>query len=787
MLKQIITLTLATATLFALNIDVKLGKSKSEKYSVLNLESAESFRCYKNEADEAPKYSYICEFPKPPKTPFKGFKSDFFTVSQHGSGSYKLSIVSRTKSDIFSQTFDPKSVYEKRAGFEKSAKKFVIVAYEKELPFASPMKNPPINFPIAFGTDPYVYVKTLDINGLPINDAGSLQDIAQFNAVRKMYKKGSYAETIILAEQAQKSSPNSIFTSEYELLRIKSLTSLGGAANNNTAIELGKAWLKNFPDDEKASEVLVALMSASARNQDFKNAQYYFERVTGDFSFLDISKQAMIDFGDAFRSSLPKKSIELYKRALYETKEKETASLAAYKIADTYLSLNDSERAKEYYAKILKGNVGFILKDPEGAYSFAKKLAGAAIYTQASDVGDLTIDKLNKKSPSYETLLSDIGEWFANAGDAQKARSYFKRYLSEFPAGKFNKIVEARLDRLNFNGDQNMSVTELIKLADKYPKDQVGQKAIVKTLKTLTENKKYEDVLALEPKVAAFGLGKELLTEASGYILKSEKEALSQHLASNRCKEATALYAKNRVSLSGAEEPKMFDCMMSAGDFFRAYDLSKKRVVVKDLAAKLPWLYRLEASALKTGNTKEAYGAAKDVLALSKIYNVGDFSGVAFDATALALEYKDGVMMAEAANIIDNRYPSDSRSITAYKAAARLAISKNDTLSNLKYSERIYNLQNKLKIFVETPWVEFNYAAALAKSGAHKKAANIMEALLQKQLSAEDRTRALFELSSNLISAGERTRAKTTLNECIKINSNSSWKKLCQDSLEILK
>ncbi|HRF57565.1 MAG TPA: hypothetical protein PLV58_09225, partial [Campylobacterales bacterium] len=185
MLKQIITLTLATATLFALNIDVKLGKSKSEKYSVLNLESAESFRCYKNEADEAPKYSYICEFPKPPKTPFKGFKSDFFTVSQHGSGSYKLSIVSRTKSDIFSQTFDPKSVYEKRAGLEKSAKKFVIVAYEKELPFASPMKNPPINFPIAFGTDPYVYVKTLDINGLPINDAGSLQDIAQFNAVRK--------------------------------------------------------------------------------------------------------------------------------------------------------------------------------------------------------------------------------------------------------------------------------------------------------------------------------------------------------------------------------------------------------------------------------------------------------------------------------------------------------------------------------------------------------------------------------------------------------------------------
>ncbi len=785
MLKQIITLSVAAAYLFGLDIDVKLGKSKNDRYSILNLESTEPFVCYKNEADEAPKNSYICEFSTPPKTAFKGFESEFFNVSPYSSGGYKLAITSKTPSDIFSQNFDPKSAYEKKAGFVKRAKKFVVIAYEKELKFITPKKKPSLNFPVSIASDPFVYVKTLDIDGLPINDTNSLQDIAQFNAAKKSYEKADFKGALETAEKAQKAFPNSIFFSEYELLRIKSLVALGGATNNTAAIELGRNWLKNFPADEKAPDALIALMNAYAHNQDFKNADYYYERVTSDFNFLEASKQAMIDYGDALRFSKAKRAVELYKKALYETKNIETASIAAFKAADTYLSMNEPENAKEYYAKILKGNINFILKDPEKAYTFAKKLAGALIYTQAIEVGEAALPKLSKKSESYEALLSDLGDWAGMTGDREKAKSYYKRYLAEYPAGRFAHLVDAKLDKLNFAAEQNMSISELSKIADKYPKEQVGQKALVKAIKALTEGKKYAEALALEPKT--IGLPKELAAETNGYIIKSEKELFSAKLLSNQCKDALSLLAKNRITPLEPEELKLYECFMSVGETTQAYNLAKKRLAVKDMAAKLPWLYRFETSALRIGKTKEAYESAKDVLTLSKIYKKDSFADVAFDAANLALEYKDPNLMTEAISIIETRYPKDPKSITAYKAAIRFALTRNDALSNLKYSEKLYNLQHQIKVYVETPWVEFNYAGALAKSGNHKKAATILESALGKKMSDTDRARALFEISSNYTAINDKAKAKSTLTECSKIKTDSSWKKLCKESLDILK
>ncbi len=785
MLKKLTLLSLLTPLLFAVDIEVKLGKSKNDKYSVLNLESTEPFVCFKNEADEAPKNSYICEFSTPPKVAFKGFESEFFNVKPYIEGKYKLSITSKTKSEIFSQNFDPKGQYEKKAGLEKRAKKFVIVAYEKELKFVTPKRNPGLNFPVSVGSDPYVYVKTLDIDGLPINDTNSLQDIAEFNAVKKMYEKGDYKSAQTFAEKAQKTYPKSIFFSEYELIRIKSLVAMGGASNNTAAIELGRNWLKNFPADEKAPEALLALMNAYAHNQDFKNADYYFERIASDYSFSEISKQAMIDYGDSLRFSKGKRAVDLYKRALFETKNIETASIAAFKAADTYLSMGDTDNAKEYYGKILKGNMGFITKDPEKAYAFAKKLAGAFIFSQAIEVGETTLSKLNKKSESYEALLGDLGDWAAALGDAEKAKANYKRYLSEYPKGRFAHLIEAKLDKLNFGTKQDMGTDDLLKIASKYPKEQVGQKALVKAMKSLVAAKRYADVLGMESKTTA--LSKELATEAAGYIIKSEKELFAAKLSSNECKEALSLLAKKRITPLASEEPKLFDCHMAVGEMQKAYELAKKNLAVKDLNAKLPWLYKFEQSALRSGKTRDAYGAAKDIVSLSKIYKTDAYSSVAFDAASLALDFKDPNLMADAIATIEAKYPRDPKSITAYKNAVRYAISRNDMLGNLKYSEKLYNLQNQIKVFVESPWIEFNYAGALSKGGNHKKAASVLQSALSHKMSDNDRARALFEISSNHTASGDKTAAKKAVEECVKVKTDSSWRRLCKDSLEILK
>lgn len=53
---------------------------------------------------------------------------------------------------------------------------------------------------------------------------------------------------------------------------------------------------------------MLALVNAFTKNQDFKNADYYFERPLSDYSFTEASKRAMIDYADVIRGSKPKKA-----------------------------------------------------------------------------------------------------------------------------------------------------------------------------------------------------------------------------------------------------------------------------------------------------------------------------------------------------------------------------------------------------------------------------------------------------------------------------------------------
>ncbi len=786
MLKKLILILLTMSmTLLGLDIDVKLAKSKGDRYSILNLESREPFSCYENKADEAPKNSFICEFSSAPKNSFKGFESEFFKVRQIGGGTFRIEVIAKTKAEIFSQNFDPKSPYSKQAGFEKRANKFVITAYEKELKFVTPVKSPRLNFPVSISSDPYVYVKTLDIDGIPINDAGSLQDIAEFNALKKMYAQKDYKSVLAAAEKAEKSFPNSIFFSEYELYRIKSLVAMGGASNNTSAIEIAKSWIKNFPADEKAPEAMLAIMNAYAKNQDFKSADYYFERITSDYAFLEISKQAMIDYGDALKGSKLRRAAELYRRALYETKNIETASIAAFKCADAYLSLGEKDKAKDYYGKILKGNIGFILGDTQKAYSFTTKLANAGIYSQATEVGIELLKKIDAKNENYEQLLAQIGDWATNTGNTDTAKVYYERYLREYGKGRFAHIIEPKLDKINFGKDQNMSVAQLGQIAGKYPKEQLGQKALLRQLKGLVEAKRFDEALALEPKASV--LPKDMLGEANGYIVKSEKEVFGAKLAKNECKDALSLLAKNRITPLASEEPKLYDCYVGVGDYAKATALAQKYLANKDPLTKLPWLYRFAKIADKTGKSKDAYGASKDVLALSKVYKKDEYSDMAFNAVPLAAMYKDVNMLTEALSTVEGKFPRDARSLAAYKSAIRYAIGKNDILMNLKYSQKLYELQNAIKVHVETPWIELNYAEVLSKKGDYKQAVTVLESSLNKKMSDTDRARVLFEMSSYLTASKEGDKAKKALAECAKVKGASAWKKLCTEALELNK
>ena len=171
---------------------------------------------------------------------------------------------------------------------------------------------------------------------------------------------------------------------------------------------------------------------------------------------------------------------------------------------------------------------------------------------------------------------------------------------------------------------------------------------------------------------------------------------------------------------------------------------------------------------------------------MAKIYNKPQFLDSAFDGAALAATYKDANLLTESVSVIENKYPRDVRAIEGYKAAVKYAQSKNDILMSGKYAQKLYELQNTLKVHVETPWVEFAYAESLSKRGEYKKAATILEGTLTaKRISESDKARAMFEAASYYTQAKDATKAKVLLQNCVKLNDTSAWKGLCKESLDL--
>ena len=171
---------------------------------------------------------------------------------------------------------------------------------------------------------------------------------------------------------------------------------------------------------------------------------------------------------------------------------------------------------------------------------------------------------------------------------------------------------------------------------------------------------------------------------------------------------------------------------------------------------------------------------------MAKIYNKPQFLDTAFDAATLAAMYKDANLLTESVNIIETKYPKDVRAIESYKAAVKYGQSKNDILMSGKYAQKLYELQNTLKVHVETPWVEFAYAESLSKRGEYKKAATVLEGTLTaKRISESDKARAMFEAASYYTQAKEGVKAKTLLQNCVKLNDTSAWKGLCKESLDL--
>lgn len=774
---------------FAANLTVSTAKHESAgRYAVLTIDDERAFSCERQKDGDNYTNDYLCRFNASAKINIEQTQNDFFRIQPlQERGRFALKITAKMRSKLFSQNLNPKSEESGQYGVRPSMR-FILVAYEKTMPFINEKTPKGLNFPVSINTDAFAYVKTLDINGLPISDDRSMADMKAYGSIQKLLAAGQYKQALSEIDKVRQAYPNSIFTSEYEFFKMKALSGLDNSGDYGKVTLIGKEWIKNHASDEQMPNVLLMMAVAHGKVQDFANAAGYFNRVIEDYEDQDISKQAMIAFADAIRPTRAQDSIPLYRRALFETKNIETASIAAFKLADLYLQLGDTRNATQYYSKIVKGNIGFVLKDREKAFEFAKKLGNAKIFSQAYEVGVALLPSMKKEDPNYETLLSLVGQWAHGMLDIPSAKRYYERYLKEFPNGHDKNTIQTKLDGINF-GEDSGTVEQRLKMYDeiasKYAGDIASQQAIYKKALLLFEQKRFEQIVGMREKLSAVPKGVGARKEE--ILQESIKRVAYDALAKNSCKTALGMIESDRLAVPVELDVRLYGCYENASRYTAAKEVATRHAQERDLSTRAEWLQRTANMSFKLGEYKNAAAAARDLLKLGRLLKTDRYDKIAYELFESGAQLGDMGTMNEALGVIESKFAKRAETIEPYKMMVRIALKKEDALLTLNYAKKLYELQQNIKAFPESPWINFVYAEALNRGKDGKKALSVAQQLLSHKLSGNDRARAMYLVATLQQNQGGKAQAKKILTECSQIKEDSSWKKLCIESLQLLR
>ena len=131
-------------------------------------------------------------------------------------------------------------------------------------------------------------------------------------------------------------------------------------------------------------------------------------------------------------------------------------------------------------------------------------------------------------------------------------------------------------------------------------------------------------------------------------------------------------------------------------------------------------------------------------------------------------------------------FPMNYKMVELYHEFLLYCSQKGLNLSILTYAPKAIDFQNSQGANVYSPDLEFIYLNALQKARQNNTAIEVLKDLLKIKLSDEDRARALYTQSEIYEDMQDKTMQIQSLQTCTNISSNSNWKSLCVQKLELL-
>jgi tetratricopeptide (TPR) repeat protein len=148
------------------------------------------------------------------------------------------------------------------------------------------------------------------------------------------------------------------------------------------------------------------------------------------------------------------------------------------------------------------------------------------------------------------------------------------------------------------------------------------------------------------------------------------------------------------------------------------------------------------------------------------------------------LQKYDDMMLREVEKV-EQFFPKNIRNIDLFNKVLRYAKSSKNDLLIVKYAQKIIELQKQHKIDDYSPTVEIDLVNALKRLKQYDKALKEDVKLLYIKLTDAQRANVLFLAGDLSLKVAKQKEAKEFFIKCGEIVEDSSWQKLCAESLKL--
>jgi len=779
LLASLLLLTLHYA--YALDISLQGAKQNHENYSTLHVKDKNRFICQEVKDDFDQTIEIICAFSTQPAQKLKTIQNNFFKIeTKTKKETFFLIITPHKKMKLFPVVFNLSEDDEVYTPNIKLSKHWMIVGYNKEIPFIKKDEVPDvaINFPFYLDKNKLPFVGSLDIKGNPvhINEAG---DVSSYLKIKEYYKDKEYEKCLDLITDINKEYPHSLFNAELFYYKIKVNDKLG---ENEDVISLSKVYLREYSSSEDVAEVLSLTAKAYAKNGMSSQADYFFDRLFDEHVDSTYAKWGYIYKGEMLEDSgYASRAIEFYKKAISETTSLDIAITAAYKLANYYVNNGQKNEASKYIEKILKVQSAYFATEFKTSMDMMQTFADDSGYATAGAIANAMVEHIDKNHDDYEKILKDEGIWLSKSPNKQEALTALNKYLTLFSDGLFEEEVQTAKDSLFFDMDDSNLTTKLNdydQLIQTYAQDSIGNRAIYEKAKLLQENKMFSEVLIFKDDL--LGLDEATYPDTKTIVDYCAKGAMEEALDKRECSQVLDISADYSIDLSDKWDDGIYECAMKGADFKLAKSITSKNLKSKDLNIRQKWLYRYIKIDFATGNYSDVVKASEELVALIDGDNNSEYKDVyriLFD-TYYRLENRD--KMLDTIVKIQKVYGADYKDIERYIAVMAIGSQRKDDNLVLQYAKEVVKIQKSSDSNAQSPFVEFTLYQAYINKLKYNQALEIIKSLDSVEIKKADRARQKYLLGSIYEKLWRDEEAQKSYQEAIEADSSSAWAKLAK-------